>query len=83
MHELASDPVRRASVKCLVQGPFDSPAKDALKSPTSSVLLLASGIGKNPEIQYNPEISIINFIACQRVIWLQNSKINTPTDILH
>lgn len=46
LHEIVNDPVRRAQVKCLVQGPFDSPAKEALKSPTSSVLLVASGIGQ-------------------------------------
>ena len=48
LHEIVTDARRRALTKVLVQGPFYAPAKEALRRPTSSVLLVASGIGITP-----------------------------------
>lgn len=48
LYKLVSDPKKRISIRVKVQGPFYAPAKDALNSPTSVVLLVASGIGITP-----------------------------------
>lgn len=48
LFEIVSDARLRKQTKVLVQGPFYAPAKEALLRPTSSVLLVASGIGITP-----------------------------------
>mmetsp|Transcript_1774 Transcript_1774/g.2784 ORF Transcript_1774/g.2784 Transcript_1774/m.2784 type:complete len:773 (+) Transcript_1774:196-2514(+) len=48
LYDLVSDPTARVAARVQVQGPFYAPAKDALRHPTASVLLVASGIGITP-----------------------------------
>jgi hypothetical protein len=48
LFDIVSNAHLRRQTKVLVQGPFYAPAKEALLRPTSSVLLVASGIGITP-----------------------------------